>query len=230
MLEWLQDLMKRLVVWVNERSSHTAICRQVYQGPAIFLNSSQIKREMDIGITARHGHSKNQEDEVEEKSNIQISNWAEILVTGKLKSNAVQDGQTPAWLNHSTYAREVFCAQDRRFVLSFTLCGSLMRLWQFDQSGSSGLSSFDINEDAFSLVQIMLAYLLMNDKQLGLGPTIRQSNGKRYVEVTRNGEIERLVLTNIIKKQAMIDGRTTACWKAYRDGDESTSLIVKDSW
>ena len=50
------------------------------------------------------------------------------------------------------------------------------------------------------------------------------------MEVTRNGEIERFVLTNLIKKQAMNDGRAATCWKAYRDGDESNTLIVKDSW
>lgn len=51
------------------------------------------------------------------------------------------------------------------------------------------------------------------------------------MEVTRNGEIERLILTQLIKKQAVIAGRATTCWKAYCDGDESReSLNVKDSW
>ncbi len=77
----------------------------------------------------------------------------------------------------------------------------------------------------------MLGYFLMNDKQLGLDPTIHQLEGRRYVEVTRNGQIERLMLTQLIKKQAVVAGRATTCWEAYRDGDESKEfLIVKDSW
>ena len=71
----------------------------------------------------------------------------------------------------------------------------------------------------------------MNDKQLGVDPSIQQLNGERYVEITRNGEIERLILTQLIKKQAVIVGRATTCWKAYREVDTSKeSLIVKDSW
>lgn len=230
-LEWLQDLTKSLVVWVNDRGSHSTTCRHIYQGPTVYLDGSPIKRKMDVGITARHRQSKSEDDGVEGNSNTPISNWTEILVTGELKSNAVQDGQTPAWLDLATYAREVFRAQDRRFVLGFTLCGSMMRLWQFDRSGSSGSSSFDINEDGFRFVNVMLGYCLMNDKQLGYDPTIQQSDGKCYVEVTRHGETERLILTKLIKKQVLIAGRATTCWKVYRDGDEpKTFLIVKDSW
>ncbi|KAL8764940.1 MAG: hypothetical protein Q9209_007804 [Squamulea sp. 1 TL-2023] len=230
-LEWLQDLMKRLTVLVNVCGSHSTARRQIYQGPTVYLDGSPIKRKMDIGIAARHGQSKSKEDGVEENLSVPISNWDEILVTGELKSNVVLDGQTPAWLDLATYAREVFRAQNRRFVLGFTLCGSMMRLWQFDRSGSLGSSSFDINEDGFKFVHAILGYFLMNDKQLGCDPTIRQSDGKCYVEVSRAGQTERLILTKLIKKQALIAGRATTCWRAYRDGDElKTSLIVKDSW
>jgi len=102
-LEWLQDPTKRLVVWGNDRGSHATTCRQVYQGPTAYLDGAKIKQKMDFGIRARHGQRKNEEDGVEEKSNTPISNWAEILVTGELKSNAVQGGQTPAWLDLATY-------------------------------------------------------------------------------------------------------------------------------
>ena len=87
---------------------------------------------MDVGIVACDEQSKSEVDGVGDKSNTPISKWGEILVTGGLKTNAILDGQTPAWLDLGTYAREVFRTQDRRFVLGFTLCGSIMRLWQFD--------------------------------------------------------------------------------------------------
>ncbi len=230
-LEWLQDLMKRFTAWIDERGVHVAPHRRIYQGPGIYLDGSPVKRKMDIGIMARHRQSQGYEDGVDEKPDARISNWADILVTGELKSNPVEDGQTPAWLDLATYVREVFRTQDRRFVLGFTLCGSMMRLWQFDRSGSSGSSSFNINEDGFKLTRVMLGYFLMNNEQLGLDPTIQQSNGKRYMEITRNSKIERLILTEDIKKQTVIVGRATSCWKAYHDGDESKEpFIVKDSW
>lgn len=54
-------------------------------------------------------------------------NWSQILVPGELKSNPSADIASKAWLDLGRYAREVLAAQDtRRFVLGFTLCGSLM--------------------------------------------------------------------------------------------------------
>ncbi len=80
-LDWLQDLTKRLVVYVNDRGSHSITCRQIHQGPTVYLDGSPIKRKMDVGITAHHGQSKSEDDGVAENSNIPFSNWAKILVT-----------------------------------------------------------------------------------------------------------------------------------------------------
>ena len=221
-LDWLRNLMKRFVAWMN--SVHPATSRQIFKGPSAYLDGSPIKRKMDVGIMGRH------DDEVGEKTGPK-SSWAQILVAGELKSNPIEDGQEPAWLDLATYAREVFRTQDRRFVLGFTLCGSRMRLWHFDRSGSSGSSSFDINQEGLKFVLVMLGYHLMNDKQLGLDPTIQQSDGQRYVEITRDDQVERLIFTGEIKKQAVVAGRATTCWRAYSDGDESKKpLVVKDSW
>ena len=41
-LEWLQGFSKRLVVWFNDRGSHSTTCRQVYQGPVGKLGRSRI--------------------------------------------------------------------------------------------------------------------------------------------------------------------------------------------
>ena len=51
-LEWLQDLTKCLVVWVNDRSSHPLIFRQVHQGPRVYLDGSAVKREINVGNIA----------------------------------------------------------------------------------------------------------------------------------------------------------------------------------
>lgn len=224
-LDWLHNLMKRFVAWMN--SVHPTTSRQFYKGPSVYLDGSPINRKMDVGIMGRHG---NKNDEADEKTSPK-SNWAQILVAGELKSNPIEDGQEPAWLDLATYAREVFRMQDRRFVLGFTLCGSRMRLWHFDRSGSSGSSSFDINQDGLKFIHVMLGYHLMDDEQLGLDPTIQQSDGQRYVEITRDDQIERLILTKEIRKQAVIAGRATTCWRAYCNKDQSKEpLVVKDSW
>jgi len=62
--------------------------------------------------------------------------WSQILVPGELKSNPSADNASKVWLDLGTYAREVLVVQDiRRFVLGFTICGSLMRIWEFDRFG-----------------------------------------------------------------------------------------------
>jgi hypothetical protein len=74
--------------------------------------------------------------------------WLQILIPGELKSNLSADIASKAWLDLGRYAREVLAAQDsRRFVLGFTLCGSLMRLWEFDRLGGIASKQFDVNED-----------------------------------------------------------------------------------
>lgn len=71
----------------------------------------------------------------------------------------------------------------------------------------------------------------MNEEQLGFDPTINESDGKRYIEITRDGQKERLILDTLMRRAPSVVGRATTCWKAYRDGDESqTPLVVKDSW
>ncbi|KAF1993821.1 hypothetical protein P154DRAFT_417801, partial [Amniculicola lignicola CBS 123094] len=78
------------------------------------------------------------------------------------------------WLNLLRYAQEVFSTQDtRRFVLGFTLCGSMMR--------AIGSMAFEINENSKIFVLVMLGYLWMSEEELGFDPTIMENNG-RYTE------------------------------------------------
>jgi hypothetical protein len=130
------------------------------------------------------------------------------------------------------YVREVLTAQDtRRFVLGFTLYGSIMRLGEFDRLGGIASSPFDINADGLLFVSTILRYLWMSEEQLGFDPTIFKAKSKRYIDITRNGQKERLVLDELIKLAPCVAGRATTCWKAYREGDEPKRLLViKDSW
>jgi hypothetical protein len=90
--------------------------------------------------------------------------WSQILVPGELKSNRSADIASEAWLDLGRYAREVLAAQDtRRFVLGFTICGSLMRVWEFDRLGGIASEQFDINEDGLQFVSTILGFLWMNE-------------------------------------------------------------------
>ncbi|KAF9784250.1 hypothetical protein IL306_007718 [Fusarium sp. DS 682] len=64
---------------------------------------------------------------------------------------------------------------------------------------------------------------------LGFDPTIVSSEGRRYIEIERNGQTERLIIDELIKRAPCVAGRATMCWKAHRDGDD-TPLVIKDSW
>ncbi|EGD95586.1 hypothetical protein TESG_03059 [Trichophyton tonsurans CBS 112818] len=107
-----------------------------------------------------------------------------------------------------------------------------MRLWRFDRVGGVASEQFDIHEEGLRFVSALLGYLLMTDGQLGFDPTIvTNADGSRYFKIERNGEEERFIIDEVIKRVRYVAGRATTCWKVHRDGDESrTPLVIKASW
>jgi hypothetical protein len=189
--------------------------------PSQSLLGSITQRKLDVGFA--------NDTRISERV---LYDWSQILVPGELKSNANADRHTSTWLNLARYAREVLTAQNtRRFVLGFTLCGSIMRLWEFDRLGGIASSSFDINTEGLQFVSTILGYLRMNEEQLGFDPTVSEVNGKRYMRITRNDNTERLIIDDVMKRHSSVAGRAITCWKAHREGDESKQiLVIKDSW
>ncbi|KAI9856816.1 MAG: hypothetical protein M1813_008753 [Trichoglossum hirsutum] len=218
-LEWFKEVIDKFLRLTEENG--LKVRRRPLGQPSQHLSGSTAKRKLDIGFA--NGI---------ETSNDPRYDWSQILVPGELKSNPNADKRTDTWLDLARYARHVLIAQDtRRFVLGFTLCGSIMRLWEFDRLGGIASSPFDINKEGLQFVSAVLGYLWMNEEQLGFDPTILESDGKRYVEITRNNKTERLVIVELIKRHSSVAGRATTTWKAYRDGDESKMvLVIKDSW
>lgn len=157
--------------------------------------------------------------------------WLQILVPGELKSNPTADRRSQAWLDLATYVREVFAAQpSRRFVLGFTLCGSLMRVWEFDRLGALASDLFDIHKQALRFVRAVLGFLHMSEEELGFDPTIMTAaSGERYVEIERDGSTERLIIDELILRTPCVAGRATTCWKAHLQGRQER-LVIKDSW
>jgi hypothetical protein len=157
--------------------------------PNQHLSGSNTRRKLDVGFA----------------NNIKINespryDWSQILVPGELKSNSNADRHNNTWLDLARYVRHVLTAQDtHRFVLGFTLCGSIIRLWEFDRLEGIASSPFDINKEGLQFVSVILGYLWMNEEQLGFDPTIFELDGKRLMEITRNGRTERLVLVELMK-------------------------------
>ncbi|KAK7178079.1 serine threonine-protein kinase sgk2 [Paraphaeosphaeria sporulosa] len=117
----------------------------------------------------------------------------------------------------------------RRFVLGFTLCGSRMRLWEFDRLGGIASESFDIHEDGLQFMSAVLGFLWLNEEQLGFDPTIITDGDKQYIDIERNGCTERLIIDGVMKRTPCIAGRATTCWKAHREGSK-VPLVIKESW
>ncbi|KAL2259661.1 hypothetical protein VTK26DRAFT_6555 [Humicola hyalothermophila] len=105
-----------------------------------------------------------------------------------------------------------------------------MRVWLFDRLGSIASEQFDINKDGLRFVSTILGFLWMNEEQLGFDPTIITANSQRFIEIQRDGRTERLILDELMKPARCIAGRATTCWKAHREEDPYSPLVIKDSW
>ncbi|KAF2844181.1 hypothetical protein T440DRAFT_523703 [Plenodomus tracheiphilus IPT5] len=219
-LNWFAPLTDQLLDLTEGQQPESRIRRRPLAQPHQPLQGSTADRKLDIGFVDDPNAGVNSK-----------YRWSQILIPGELKSNPSADKASKAWLDLGRYAREVLAAQDsRRFVLGFTLCGSLMRLWSFDRLGGIASEQFDINKDGLRFVSTMLGFLWMNEEQLGFDPTIITVGDKRYIEVEREHGKERLVIDRLIKRVPCIAGRATTCWKAYKEEDPDTPLVVKDSW
>ena len=220
-LKWFVGHVSLFLDLAEEQGSAPKTSRSLLAQPNQPLQGSTAERKLDVGFV---DDPKASEDSKR--------HWSQILVPGELKSNPGFDTPSKAWLDLGRYAREVLATQDtRRFVLGFTLCGSIMRLWEFDRVGGIASSPFDINKDGLQFVLVVLGYLWMNEEQLGYDPTILASDGERYIEIIRNNQMERLVLEEVMKRAPCVAGRATTCWKAHREGDKSKMpLVIKDSW
>ena len=219
-LSWFAPLTEQLLDFAEEHRPDAKVRRRAVARPHHPLQGSTADRKLDIGFVDGESAGVNSKH-----------HWSRILVPGELKSNALADKASKAWLDLGRYAREVLAAQDsRRFVLGFTLCGSLMRLWSFDRLGGIASEQFDINEDGLQFVSAVLGFLRMSEEQLGFDPTITTAGDKRYIEIERNDGKERLVIDKVIKRVACVAGRATTCWRVHREDEPNTWLVVKDSW
>ncbi|KAI1091600.1 hypothetical protein F5B19DRAFT_260948 [Rostrohypoxylon terebratum] len=213
-LNWLKKIITQIAQWAQNYRQTPA--RGLWIESNKSLDGSTAQRKLDFAILSH--------PEAE-------AHWSQVLIPGELKSNPKEDRHTSAWFEIGKYAREVFFSQDtRRFVLAFTLCGSLIRLWEFDRLGGIASTQFDINKDGFQFVSTILGFLWMDEKDLGFDSTFTSFNDARCIKIVRNGTPERIVIDKLIGRVGCIVGRATTCWKAHPERDPSTILVIKDSW
>ncbi|EJT68062.1 hypothetical protein GGTG_14359 [Gaeumannomyces tritici R3-111a-1] len=219
-LNWLDNIILKLDAFAeNYRPTPTRRRRPLAQ-PNTPIQGSTGERKLDVGLVDDPEAGKDSK-----------RRWPQILVPGELKSNPSADITSKAWLDLGRYAREVLAAQDtRRFVLGFTLCGPLMRLWEFDRLGGIASEKFNINENGLEFVTTILGFLWMSEEELGFDPTVVTAEGQRSIVIERDGGTERLVIDELMARAPCIAGRATTCWKAHREKDPKTPLVIKDSW
>lgn len=219
-LSWFADISNKFTEFADESRLEPLNRRRPLAQPNKPVTGSIGERKLDVGFVDDPNAGKNSRCQ-----------WKLILVPGELKSNPKADIASKAWLDLGTYAREVLAAQaNRRFVLAFTICGSLMRIWVFDRLGAIASEQFDINKDGLRFVTTILGFLLMNDEELGFDPTIKTKDGKQFIEIHRNNSTERLIIDKLMQRTRCIAGRATTCWKVHREGYPEEPLVVKDSW
>jgi hypothetical protein len=180
-LKWFAERVENFLDFAKDQTSLADTPRRPLARPNQPLEGSTAERELDIGFvdTPKAGEDSRY-------------HWSRILLPGELKSNPSLDTVSKTWLDLGRYVREIFTTQDnRRFVLGFTLCGSIMRLWEFDRVGAIASAPFDINKDGLQFVSVMLGYLWMNEEQLGFDPASRnqtvKSTSRSRATVRKNG-------------------------------------------
>jgi hypothetical protein len=120
------------------------------------VEGSEADRKLDIFLTPADVALPNSEHD--------LSN---ILDVGKHKQNADEDCSTKTLVQLAGYAQEVFGSQpNRRFILSFTIYESMMRLLVFDRSGPDiaprNLTSTKSQSGLFRLLPAMRSRRIRN--------------------------------------------------------------------
>ena len=148
-MKWIAKQIELFLDFAKDHDSAPNTPRRPLARPNMPLQGSTAERKLDIGFV----------DDPKASADL-TCHRSQILVPGELKSNPSLDTASKAWLDLGRYVREVLAAQDtRRFCLGFTICGSVMRLWEFDRVGGIASPPFDINKDGQQFVSVMLGFL-----------------------------------------------------------------------
>lgn len=213
--DWWLGLQQALLA--NERAAYFR------STPDNRVGDAETKRQLDLLV-------KKKRDEASDAKH----DWKQVLVVGELKKSDQRD--KARILQIGSAVRNVFASQPTRlFVPAFTLAGTEMETWVFDRSGPYSGATFDVHEEPEKFIQVMCGYLMMSDKELGLGTMTKEKDGKLFVTLPvqargkkRKRELE--LDPNPIALQRAIVCRGTTCFLAKPPGAADCDRVVKFSW
>lgn len=157
--------------------------------------------------------------------------WRDVRVIGELKES-VSKNSLQEVARFCGYAREVFTNQPTRlFLHGFFLRGSIMELWVCDRSGPYSCERLDAHKDPERFLEVIVAYTMMRDDELGLNMFIKGDNKTgKWIMFKEEGKTieERLDLEDQpIAFQRAIVCRGTTCYRAKRQGVSRWEFVVK---
>ncbi|KAA8914075.1 hypothetical protein FN846DRAFT_927756 [Sphaerosporella brunnea] len=177
--------------------------------------------------------------------------WDQVRVVGELKRNPKTDGLDKTILQLANYVREMFGTQPQRcWVLAFTLCGELMRVFRFDRSGVLASTAIDIHDQPMLFISAMKAFLTDDATALGFDPSIRWTpagDAEQVYDPTMHfiypslpdpfvvaaGGAKYRIFRGFIVRRYAIATRGTVCWRARPYDaplDSPWVYVVKDQW
>ncbi|KAH9889373.1 hypothetical protein C8Q73DRAFT_654021 [Cubamyces lactineus] len=79
---------------------------------------------------------------------------------------------------HVSFATEIFARQQRLFLFTVSVAGSLARFFRWDRSGCIVTRAFDIRDSPDMLAEFLWRYSKLTDAERGYDPTIRAASPK----------------------------------------------------
>ncbi|PQE07985.1 hypothetical protein CJF30_00011335 [Rutstroemia sp. NJR-2017a BBW] len=191
--------------------------RRYYTSASEVLRGSEADRKLDMFLASTDAVLLSGEHD-----------WSNVLIIGEHKQNPDDDGSTKTLVQLAGYVREVFGSQpERRFVPGFTICGSIMRLWVSDRSGSYNSEKFDVHKEPERFIRVIAGYALMTDAELGLNTFVKHDSNGKYI-VARDVKIS-LEDKPIASTKAIVC-RGTTCYRGRRSDSTEWDYVVKFAW
>ncbi|SZF04016.1 unnamed protein product [Blumeria hordei] len=190
---------------------------QVFQTKGLGqINGGLAPRQIDVFLKSHHLPARTPHD------------WRDVLVIGELTTSLVGKW-TDKFLQISVYMRELFAAQPlRRFAHGFLMFGTQLQLWVYDRSGPYSSDFVKTRENPEKLLNVIAAYMMMSNDELGFDSSIYQDKKKTIITVIDADTLKEKKLylqpQPFIKQNAIVSRGTTVFLSLDR------TFVVKITW
>ncbi|KAJ3552022.1 hypothetical protein NM688_g4376 [Phlebia brevispora] len=163
--------------------------------------------------------------------------WTDVAAFGELHE---KDSETALEENVMKVTASMHrCMQNdarRRFVYSFTINNSALRLWFCDRSQILVTEPFNFITEHRAVVHFFLSVMYASSSELGFDPTMALSeDGRHYdIKIRSKGLTQTCrTLKLLSSSRILLIGKGTRVWKAVRVDDRKevgVPLVLKDTW